>query len=352
MSNRLDEFAPIFRPSSHAIIGASSDETKFGGMFLRALLSFDHQARLYPVNPRESQILGLKTFPRVADIPDPVEFATITTPAPTVPALVEECLAKGIKAVQILSSGFREAGPEGHRLEKRIAATAARGIRIVGPNCFGVYSPAGGLTILPGGGLPTESGPVAFISQSGGYAIRGAETACSLGIRFSQIVSYGNACDINECDLLDHFRHDPETRVILSYLEGPRQGRRFFHLLKETCAVKPVIVWKGGLTRGGARGVASHTGSLAADEMVWKALFRQTGAVAVDGLDELIDTALAFLYLPHHTGRRVAIVGGGGAIGVAGADACERGGLTVPLFSPGLQAGLMSMMPHCRRQHA
>lgn len=345
MSSKLKEFAPIFRPRSHAVVGASADVTKFGGRFLRVLLAFGYPGKLYPVNPHESDILGLKTFPHVADIPEAVEFATITTPAPTVPAIVEECLAKGIKAVQILSSGFREVGPEGQRLEEQITRTAARGIRVIGPNCFGVYSPAGGLTILPGGELPKESGTVAFMSQSGGYAIRGASRASSSGIRFSQVISYGNACDINECDLLEYFYEDPKTRVILAYIEGPRQGRRFFHLLKEVCQSKPVIIWKGGLTKGGARAVASHTGSLAGEELVWDGLFRQTGAITVNSLDELIDTALAFLYLPTYRGRRLTVIGGGGGIGVAAADTCAKVGLSVPLFSPDLQRKLATMVP-------
>lgn len=345
MSSKLEEFAPIFQPRSHAVVGASVDVTKFGGRFLRVLLTFGYPGKLYPVNPHESDILGIKTFPRVTDIPEPVEFATITTPAPTVPAIVEECLAKGIKAVQILSSGFREAGPEGQRLEEQIARTAARGIRVIGPNCFGIYSPAGGLTILPGEELPKESGTVAFMSQSGGYAIRGANSASSLGIRFSQTVSYGNACDINECDLLEYFYEDPKTRVILGYIEGPREGRRFFNLLREVCQSKPVIIWKGGLTKGGARAVASHTGSLAGEEIVWDGLSRQTGAIMVSSLNELIDTALAFLYLPSYPGRHLTIIGGGGGIGVAAADTCERVGLSVPLFSLKLQRKLATMVP-------
>ncbi len=345
MSGKLEEFAPIFQPKSHAVVGASADATKFGGRFLRVLLTFGYPGKLYPVNPHESDILGLKTFPHVADIPEAVEFATITTPAPTVPAIVEECLTKGIKAVQILSSGFREVGPEGQRLEEQIAHTAARGIRVIGPNCFGVYSPAGGLTILPGGELPKESGTVAFMSQSGGYAIRVANRASSLGIRFSQIVSYGNACDINECDLLEYFYEDPNTKVIMGYIEGPRQGRRFFHLLKEVCQSKPVIVWKGGLTKGGARAVSSHTGSLAGEETVWEGLSHQTGAIMVNSLDEMIDTALALLYLPTYRGRRLTVIGGGGGIGVAAADSCERVGLSVPLFSPELQRKLATMVP-------
>lgn len=345
MSSKLEEFAPIFQPKSHAVVGASADVTKFGGRFLRVLLTFGYPGNLYPVNPHESDILGIRTFSRVTDIPEDVEFATITTPAPTVPAIVEECLAKGIKAVQILSSGFREIGPEGQQLEEQITRTATRGIRVIGPNCFGVYSPAGGLTILPGGELPKESGGVAFMSQSGGYAIRGANRATGLGIRFSQVVSYGNACDINECDLLEYFYEDSKTKVILGYVEGPRDGRRLFQLLKEVCQSKPVIIWKGGLTKGGARAVASHTGSLAGEEMVWDGLFHQTGTIMVNSLDELIDTTLAFLYLPTYRGRRLTIIGGGGGIGVAAADTCERVRLSVPIFSPELQKKLATMVP-------
>lgn len=309
------------------------------------LLAFGYSGKLYPVNPQESEILGIKTYSRVTDIPEPVEFATITTPAPAVPAIVEECLAKGVKAVQILSAGFREAGEEGQRLEEQVARTAAKGIRVVGPNCFGVYSPTGGLTILPGEDLPKESGPVAFISQSGGYAIRVPHRASSWGIRFSQVVSYGNACDINECDLLEYFSQDPETKVITGYIEGPRDGPRFFRRLKEVSQTKPVIIWKGGLTKGGARAVNSHTGSLGGEEAVWDALFRQTGAIRVNGIEELIDTALAFLYLAGHRGRRITVVSGGGGIGVAAADAGEKVGLSVPLFPPELQKKLAAMVP-------
>jgi acyl-CoA synthetase (NDP forming) len=309
------------------------------------LLAFGYSGKLYPVNPQENEILGIKTYSRVTDIPEPVEFATITTPAPAVPAIVEECLAKGVKAVQILSAGFREAGEEGQRLEEQVARTAAKGIRVVGPNCFGVYSPAGGLTILPGEDLPKESGPVAFISQSGGYSIRVPHRASSWGIRFSQVVSYGNACDINECDLLEYFSQDPETKVITGYIEGPRDGPRFFRLLKEVSQTKPVIIWKGGLTKGGARAVNSHTGSLGGEEAVWDALFRQTGAIRVNGIEELIDTILGFLYLAEYRGRRITVVGGGGGVGVAAADAGEKVGLSVPLFPPELQKKLASMVP-------
>ncbi len=343
--NRLEEFAPMFYPKSHAVIGASANVRKFGGRFLGALLSFGYGGRLYAVNPQESEVLGLETYRSVGDIPGPVDFASIAVPALAVPGVVEECLAKGIKAVQILSAGFSEVGEEGRRLEREVARTAAKGIRIIGPNCFGVYCPAGGLTILPGERLPKQSGPVAFISQSGGYAVRVPIRASGWGVRFSKVISYGNACDVNECDLLEYLYQDPETKIITGYIEGVKDGPRFFKLLQEVSKTKPVILWKGGLTQGGARAAHSHTASLSGEEVIWEAVFRQTSAIRVNSLEELLDTTITFLHLAPQRGRKVCVVGGGGGIGVAAADVCERVGLSVPLFPAELQTKLASIVP-------
>ncbi|HEY33557.1 MAG TPA: hypothetical protein G4O10_10695 [Dehalococcoidia bacterium] len=343
--NKLDEFAPIFYPKSHAVIGASADLRKYGGRILQVLLTFGYSGPLYPVNPQETEVQGMKTYASVKDIPETVDFATITVPARAVPGVVQECLDKGVKAAQVLSAGFREAGEEGASLERELAEIAARGIRIVGPNCFGVYSPDGGITILPGATLPKESGPVGFISQSGGYGIRVPRRAEGLGIRFSKVVSYGNACDINECDLIEYFFQDSHTKIITGYIEGVKDGPRFFKLLQEVCRTKPVILWKGGLTEGGARAVQSHTASLGGEEEIWDAVFQQTGAVRVTGLEELLDTMLAFLYLEPQTGSRVCPIGGGGGIGVAASDSCEWVGLEVPVFPIELQKKLMSIVP-------
>lgn len=335
----------MFYPKSHAVIGASADVIKYGGRFLRALISFGYSGRLYPVNPNEKEILGIKTYPRIGDIPEPVDLATIAVPARAVPRVVEECLTKGIKAAQIISAGFSEVGKEGQELEEQIAKIAARGIRVIGPNCFGVYCPAGGLTIMTGAHFSRESGPVAFISQSGGHATRLPRRAKGWGIRFSKVISYGNACDINECDLLEYLYQDPESKIITFYIEGVKNGPKFFRLLQEVSQTKPVILWKGGLTQGGARAVRSHTASLGGEESVWQALFKQSGVIRVNNLEELLDTTLAFLHLAPHHGRKVCVVGGGGAISVAAADTCERMGLSVPLFSTELQQKLASMLP-------
>ena len=343
--NKLDEFAPIFYPKTHAVIGASSNVRKFGGRVLQVSLAFGYNGRLYPVNPQESEVQGMKTYASVKDIPGPIDFASIAVPAQAVPGVVQECLEKGVKAVQVLSAGFREVGEEGAKLERELAETAAKGIRIVGPNCFGVYSPDGGITILPGANLPKESGPVGFISQSGGYAIRVPRRGEGLGIKYSKVVSYGNACDINECDLIEYFYQDPQTEIITGYIEGVKDGPRLFKLLQEVCRKKPVILWKGGLTKGGARAVQSHTASMGGEEQVWDAVFRQTGAIRVTGLEELLDTTLAFIHLKPQAGRRVCPIGGGGGIGVAATDSCERMGLSVPVFPAELQNKLTSIVP-------
>ncbi|MBI2329615.1 MAG: CoA-binding protein, partial [Chloroflexi bacterium] len=316
-----------------------------GGRFLRGLVSFGYAGKLYPVNPQESQILGLKTYSRVGDIPGPVDFATITVPARAVPEIVEECLTKGIKAVQILTAGFKEISEEGRKLEEQLTRTAAKGIRIIGPNCFGVYCPGGGLTILPGEDFPRESGTLALLCQSGGFANRVTRRASSLGVRFSKVISYGNACDVNECDLVEYLGEDPETRIITAYLEGVKDGRRFFKLLQRISQTKPVIIYKGGLTRSGARAVHSHTGSLGGEAAVWEAVFKQTAAIGVNNIDELLDAILAFHHLPSHRGRRVAVVGGGGGVSAAAADTCEKMGLSLPLFPAELQKKLLAMIP-------
>lgn len=343
----LAEFERIFHPQSVAVVGASTDVNKFGGRFLSSLLAFGFKGKVYPVNPNASEILGLKAYRSVADIPEPVDMACISVPAKAVPQAMRECAAKGVTVAAIFTAGFSELGDgKGRQLEEEVAAIGREGgVRIVGPNCFGIYCPAGGLTLLPGYDYPTETGPVAFISQSGGFANFFARLAKGSGIRFSKVVSYGNACDINEADLLEYLIADPETEIITAYIEGVRDGRRFTELVAKASETKPVIIWKAGLTGAGSKAVASHTASLAGTEAVWNAFFRKTGAVRVNGLEELMDTTIAFLHLGHDVGGAVGILGGGGGISVSAADDCERSGLMVPTLSPDTQRTLRTILP-------
>jgi acyl-CoA synthetase (NDP forming) len=344
--DKLSELRPIFHPQSLAVVGVSKDETKFGSRFLQALLDFGYKGNIYPVHPEATEIMGLKTYPSVREVPEPADLAAIMVPASHVPSVLEDCLARGVRGAEVFTSGFAETGDErGAALERELALIARRGIRIVGPNCFGIYCPAGGLTLLPGGDYPRESGPVAFISQSGGHAVGLAQEGRGRGIRFSKVISYGNGCDLNESDLLEYMAQDDETEIVAMYIEGPREGRRFVQLVKDLAPRKPVIIWKAGLTRAGGRAVHSHTASLAGEEGIWDALFKQTAAVPVRDLEELGDTVLAFLHLPASTGRRVGVVGGGGGISVAAADACDRVGLDVPPFDDGVQRKLWEILP-------
>ncbi len=342
----LSELRPLFYPRTMAVAGVSRDKAKFGTIFLRALLDFGFKGKIFPVHPDGGEILGLQAYPSIRDIPGPVDLAAVMVQAPLVPAVLEDCLAKGVPAAEVFTSGFSETGDaRAAALERELTAIARRGIRIVGPNCFGVYCPGGGLTLLPGGDFQRESGSVGFITQSGGHAVEFAREAKGRGIRFTKVISYGNGCDLNESDLLEYMAQDDETRIVAMYLEGPREGKRFARLVKELAPKKPVIIWKAGLTRTGGRAVRSHTASLAGEEAVWRAFFRQTGAVPVRDLEELGDTVLAFLHLPSSTGRRVGVVAGGGGLSVAAADACDRLGLEVPPFDEGAEVKLREAIP-------
>ncbi|MBA7713652.1 hypothetical protein ES703_122658 [subsurface metagenome] len=257
----------------------------------------------------------------------------MAVPAPRVPEVLEDCIAAGVKNVHIYSSGFSETGEEeGRQLEEKvIEITKKGGLRVVGPNCMGIYVPASKLVAW--GPPPTASGPVAFISQSGGHSEYFIEYAQELGIHFSKVVNFGNACGLQVLDFLEYLADDPETRIITMYLEGIKDGSRVTQLTKAINRIKPVIVWKGGLTDSGSRAAASHTGSLAGEETGWRAFFAQTGAIRVDSLEEIADVVMAFLHLTLPRGRRTLLLGGGGGNAVAMADICGREGLEVPPLS-------------------
>lgn len=230
----VEAFEPLFYPQSLAIIGASVELAKFGNIILSAIQEIGYSGKIYPVNPDGGGINGLKVYRSLKEIPGEVDFAIITIPAPSVLGALEECLGKGVQAAEILTAGFKETGdPAGKKMEEEIARVARRGLRILGPNCFGVYCPESGLTIIPGYNFSRETGPVGFFSQSGGFCADLGQMAKGLGIRFSKMVSYGNGCDVAACDLLEYFFADEKTRIIAGYLEGLEDGPRFLRLLKE-----------------------------------------------------------------------------------------------------------------------
>src|SRR4030042_1494803 len=279
--------AQFFHPKSIAVIGVSADENAFGTRYLMGLINFGFKGKLYPVNPRGGSLLGLTVYPGMGDIPDGVDLAVISVPGRAVPGILESCLRKGTKAAIVLSAGFSETGEEGKKLEGEINRIIARGIRVIGPNCFGIYCPRGGLTVLPGKDFPKESGPVGLVAQSGQFTEMIVLASRGLGVRFSEAISYGNACDLNETDFIELLADDPETKVIACYIEGGRGGRRFLEVVRKALRVKPVLIWKAGLTSTGRKAATSHTGSLAGSETVWNTFFTQSGAIRVGTMGDL-----------------------------------------------------------------
>jgi len=342
-----DDFGPVFHPRSIAVIGASNDVTKFGGRTYSCLKERRYQGGLFAVNPSVTEVGGDRAYARVQEIPEQFDMAIVTVAAPHVVQIIADCAEKGVRAVQILTAGFRESGSdEGARWEEQIARIAREnGIKIVGPNCFGIYSPESALTVLPGPDFPSESGPVGLLAQSGGFTSSLIRKAVGLGIRFSKAVSYGNACCLNEADYLSHFEADDQTRMVGAYIEGVRDGRRFFEAARSTSLRKPIFIWKGGLTALGSRAVASHTASLGGSRRIWEGFLRQTGAIPVVGIDAMIDLMVGFLHLPDFRGRRVSVVSGGGAITVAACDELDPAGLSMPDFSSQTQDTIRALLP-------
>ncbi len=317
----------ILHPRSVAVVGASGSGR--GGGFVTPLQKLGYRGDIYPVNPKYTELLGLKAYARISDIPGPVDYVISAVPASQVLGMLDDCAEKGVKGVHLFTARFSETGRrEATELEQEILRRAAgAGIRLIGPNCLGVYYPAEGLSFEDD--FPKEVGRVGLASQSGGVAGDIIQRAAQRGMRFSKGISYGNALDFNECDYLEYFAQDPETDVILMYIEGARDGKRFFESLYRTTATKPVIVVKGGRGGSGTRATASHTGSLAGSRQVWETMISQAGAVSAANLEELVDFGAAFYLLPPFTGRRVGIAGGGGGTSVLAADECEEAGLDV-----------------------
>jgi acyl-CoA synthetase (NDP forming) len=346
----------IFHPRSVAIAGVSTQQPGFAGVgvgFLLSLMELGFPA-VYPVNPKYPEIEGLKCYASILDIDGPVDHLISSVPAHIVPRLVEDCVEKGVRSVHFFTAGFRETGDaEMADLEAEVVGRlTGAGIRVFGPNCMGLYVPESKLSFMPG--FPTEPGPVGFISQSGGNAGEMVYTAAVRGIRFSKVVSYGNAADIDESELLGYLADDPQTEVICAYIEGVKDGRRFLSAIRRAASAKPLVILKGGRTASGTRAVMSHTASLAGSLAVFDSLCRQVNAVRVNSVEEMADLAVAFRFLrlctrstgihPDHGGG-VAVVGGGGGFSVFAADEIDDAGLDCPVLPEHTQRALGEINP-------
>ena len=319
----------IFHPRSIAVVGISAEFAKIWikMIYLDSLLHKGYPGQIYLVNPKGGEMEGLPIYRTLKDIPGPVDHVVVSIPAPYTPKLMEECRDIGVKVVHVFSSGYAETGePDRIELQNRLVEIARQGnMRIIGPNCLGLYYPGGRIGLSPD--FPMEAGPVGYLCQSGGNVSYGVRHAVARGLRFSKVVSYGNACDINECDLLDYFAEDPETRVIAAYIEGVKDGARLIKALNKAAAAKPVVVFKGGFTGGGLRAAASHTGSLAGTDVAWDTLIRQAGAIRVYSVEEMVDMLVALLRVRPPKGLNTCVVGYGGGASVMATDEIESAGL-------------------------
>lgn len=333
----------MFHPRSIAVVGASTQEGP--GSFVYAIKEMGFKGDLYPVNPKADEIQGLKCYPSLRDIPGHIDHVISSVPLRFVEQLVEDAGAKEVKVIHFFTAGFSETGDEeAAALERRVLARAKElGMRVIGPNCMGLYVPAAGVSFMPN--LPTEAGPVALLSQSGANAGEFCRTGAVRGLRYSKVVSYGNGADIRESELLEYAAEDPETSVVACYIEGIRDGQHFMRALKKAAAAKPVIILKGGRTETGARAANSHTGSLAGSREIFDAAVRQAGAMRVDRMEELVDAAVAARFLPGLSGARAGIVGGGGGYSVLASDEIGAAGLDMPALPDDIQQKLHDFTP-------
>ena len=319
----------ILNPQSIAVVGASQNQTTMGYGFVRHLQDYGYRGKIYPVNPHHADILGMKSYTSITEIPECVDYVISCIPATEVLNLLKDCSQKGVQVVHLFTGRFSETGRrEAITLEQEILRQARKlGIRLIGPNCMGLYYPREGISFSYD--FPRESGTIGLASQSGGGATYFVHSASLRGIRFSKVISYGNALDFNECDFLDYFSLDPETKIILMYIEGISNGRKFFNALSHAASCKPVIIIKGGREKSGLRSAASHTAALAIPKKIWKSIIAQAGAIPAEDFDEMADLAVSLHYLPRIRGLKVGVAGIGGGPSVLAADQCEEAGLDV-----------------------
>ncbi|MFC1966257.1 CoA-binding protein [Chloroflexota bacterium] len=336
----------IFTPRGVAVVGASPREMSApAGGFVQPLKEAGFPA-IYPVNPKYTEVLGLPCYPNLQSVPGVVDHVIVSIPAESALALLDDCAAKGVKSVHFFTAGFSESGnTERAELERAMLSKArAGGFRIIGPNCVGLYVSKSHLSNITG--LPVEPGSIGFISQSGGYAQSLLYYSGPRGLRFSKVVSYGNALDVDESELLEYLSQDPETEIIAAYIEGVKDGRRFLNALNKATARKPVVIYKGGTTEAGVRAAQGHTASLAGSTAVFNALCKQTKTIRADDIEELIDVLVALRFTsPLPRGIGVGVMGQGGGPSVLAGDEMERAGLCLPRFSPEVQAELRQFLP-------
>ncbi|MCB9419831.1 MAG: bifunctional acetate--CoA ligase family protein/GNAT family N-acetyltransferase [Ardenticatenaceae bacterium] len=335
----------IFAPKSVAVIGATEREGSVGRTIIWNLMSNSFGGTIFPVNPKRPNILGIKAYPSVSDIPDQVDLAVIVTPAPTVPGIISECVEAGVKGAIVISAGFKETGEVGEELERQIMAEARRGnMRIIGPNCLGVMNPISGLNATFAAAM-ARPGNVGFISQSGALCTAILDWSFRENVGFSAFVSIGSMLDVGWGDLITYLGDDPRTKSIVIYMETIGDARAFLSAAREVALTKPIIVIKPGRTEAAAQAAASHTGSLTGSDEVLAAAFRRCGVLRVDSIDGLFNMAEVLAKQPRPQGDRLTIITNAGGPGVLATDALITSGGQLSEISDETMAALNGILP-------
>lgn len=335
---------PFFEPTGVAIIGASSNPRKLSYGILRNLVNSAYAGGVYPVNPAAAEILGKPGYADISAVPDPVELAVIVLPAQVIAETLEACGRRGVKAVVVISGGFKEVGAGGEELEARCLEIIHRhGMRMIGPNCVGLVNLHTGLNFTFIHGVP-DAGGIGFMAQSGAVLGGVVDQVLGKGIGFSHFISMGNEADVTETDLMEYLAEDPQTRVIATYVEQIKDGRRFLETARRVSRIKPIVLLKGGRSSAGARAVSSHTGSLAGAYSAYQAAFRQAGVIEVESLAALFEVAQAFDFQPLPGGKRAVIVTNAGGPAALASDALSANGLVLDDLESGTRETLRAVL--------
>jgi len=335
-----ESLKPFFEPASVAVIGASKNPDKLSNGIVKNLLAYGYDGRVYPINPKEKEILGLKCYASILDVKNPVDLAVIILPAKFIATVITDCGKKGVKAVTVISGGFKEVGPDGSALEKELITIAKKyHMRMIGPNCVGTMNLITGLNTTFIRGIPSTGG-IGFISQSGAICGGVVDHVAHQGIGFSHFLSLGNEADVSETDMIEYLAVDKNTDVIAAYIEGVKDGQRFVHIARDVTRVKPIVVLKAGRSAEGAKAVSSHTGSLAGSHVAYAAAFAQSGIIEVSTTTDLLNCSMALDWLKPPSGNRAVIVTNSGGPAALASDSFSEHDIRLAELSKTTQIAL------------
>jgi acyl-CoA synthetase (NDP forming) len=348
METKWEAMNAIFKPKAVAVIGASDNPGKLGSHVMRSLIEGKYPGKIFPVNPGKNEILGIKTYPSLLQIPESVDLSIIVLPAESVPKTLRECKEKGVKGIVLITAGFKEIEDKrGEMLQQEITELANQfGMKVIGPNTFGAVN-----LHLPINASFTpefsfvEKGEIAFVSQSGGMSHLTAFLSMTSQVGFSKIIGLGNRCNLDFDDMVEYLTVDPETKVIALYMEGMDHPRRLMEIAHRTKAKKPILSYKTGRSTTGDKASQFHTGSLAGKYEIYGGAFKQAGILTVQSSEELLDTAKVLAISPLPEGGHVAVLSGQAGPGMAACDVCEMEGLSIPAFSSDTQRRVEALLP-------